>query len=555
MRVVAARERERLLRVARAQAALDPRLLAEHQPQAPVHDLVVVDDEHAQLAVARAGGDPARVEVRSGQAAPPAARASCPGSRSPNSTIPPSWSASSAASLSPIPLWRAFPRTPSLITSSTSVSPSLTSRQTSTCVGRRACARCGRPRRARTARAARAPAGPRPPRSRACSVRCRSRCSLRSRSTSSSSVVLGLRRLARQRALQGAAQVEQRGLQLGRDPLARGRAQLDLAGEHELDPEQALDHGLVHLAREVHPLLQLAGLGLLVGRQAREGGERGGLAQRPQQVALGVAQRRAVGPAVGEDHAEPAAGGGHRRAHERRLADQVLELVRHALGHRARDLDHAVLDERLARHRHGLDGHLGVGEDLERDPVRAGGADAPARAVVAEDHGAVHVGEPAGGLAQAAVERVAGRVGLDAREQLDERLERVDADRRLLRDRVALHAVNATRPACGPPRRARTRAGRRATGGGRRTTSRCCCGLPVRVHQRRQAGRVHERDLGQVEHDGVAVMAQPGEQVDELRRGGDVQLPVDDERAVSAQVGDLRDLPARWTVACSCPGR
>ena len=59
VRVVAARQRERLLRVAGGKAALDPRLLAEHQPQAPVHDLVVVDDQHAQLAVARAGGDPA----------------------------------------------------------------------------------------------------------------------------------------------------------------------------------------------------------------------------------------------------------------------------------------------------------------------------------------------------------------------------------------------------------------------------------------------------------------------------------------------------------------
>ena len=50
VRLVALRERQRLLAVARAQAALDPRLLAEHQPEAPVHDLVVVDDEHAQRA-------------------------------------------------------------------------------------------------------------------------------------------------------------------------------------------------------------------------------------------------------------------------------------------------------------------------------------------------------------------------------------------------------------------------------------------------------------------------------------------------------------------------
>ena len=128
---------------------------------------------------------------------------------------------------------------------------------------------------------------------------------------------------AAERALERAAQVEQRGLQLGADALAGGRAELGLAGEHELDAEQALDHRLVHLAREVHPLLQLAGLRLLVGGQAGEGGQRGGLAERPQQVALGVAQRRAVRAAVGQDHAQPAAGGGHRRADQRRLADQV----------------------------------------------------------------------------------------------------------------------------------------------------------------------------------------------------------------------------------------
>src|SRR4051812_24422824 len=173
---------------------------------------------------------------------------------------------------------------------------------------------------------------------------------------------LRLRRLAAERALERSAQVEERGLQLGADALARGGAQLRLAGEDELDPEEALDDGLVDLAREVHALLQLARLGLLVGGQAREGGERGDLAERPQQVALGIAERRAVGAAVAEDHAEPAARGGHRRDHERALLDEALELVRDALGHRAGDLDHAVLDERVARDGDGLHRHLGVGE-------------------------------------------------------------------------------------------------------------------------------------------------------------------------------------------------
>jgi hypothetical protein len=79
---------------------------------------------------------------------------------------------------------------------------------------------------------------------------------------------VGLGREPAERALERAAQVEQRGLQLGADPLARRGRELGLAGEDELDPEQPLDHRLMHLAREVHALLQLAGLRLLVGGQA-----------------------------------------------------------------------------------------------------------------------------------------------------------------------------------------------------------------------------------------------------------------------------------------------
>jgi hypothetical protein len=39
--------------------------------------------------------------------------------------------------------------------------------------------------------------------------------------------------------------------------------------------------------------------------------------------------------------------------------------------------------------------------------------------------------------------------------------------------------------------------------------------------------------------------AQAIQQPLQLRRGGDVELTVDDERPVAAQVGDLGDLPAR----------
>ena len=58
----------------------------------------------------------------------------------------------------------------------------------------------------------------------------------------------------------------------------------------------------------------------------------------------------------------------------------------------------------------------------------ARGAHAAVRLVVAEDHRAVHRGEPADRLAERRVEAVGRSVGLDAGEQLDERLERIDGD-------------------------------------------------------------------------------------------------------------------------------
>src|SRR4051812_10533243 len=70
-------------------------------------------------------------------------------------------------------------------------------------------------------------------------------------------------------------------------------------------------------------------------------------------------------------------------------------------------------------------------------------------------------------------------------------------------------------------------------------------GLEVGVHQRAQPGGVDERHLREVEHDGVAEPAHAREQPGDLGRGGDVQLAVDDEEPVAAQVGDLGDLPAR----------
>jgi hypothetical protein len=167
---------------------------------------------------------------------------------------------------------------------------------------------------------------------------------------------------------------------------------------------------------------------VLVGGQPRVRGERGDLAQSPQRLALAVAQRRAARSAIGQDHPEPAPGGRHRRADERRLAQQVAVLLRHLRRVVVADLDDAVLLERLARDRRRLHGQVRVLEDLELDPVGAGGVHAPAGVVVAEDDRAVHRGDPAGRLAEAAVEVVGLAVDVRSRQKLDERLERVDRD-------------------------------------------------------------------------------------------------------------------------------
>jgi hypothetical protein len=47
MRLVAPAHGDRLRACTRAETAIHPRHLAEHQPKAPVHDIVVVDHEHS----------------------------------------------------------------------------------------------------------------------------------------------------------------------------------------------------------------------------------------------------------------------------------------------------------------------------------------------------------------------------------------------------------------------------------------------------------------------------------------------------------------------------
>ena len=86
------------------------------------------------------------------------------------------------------------------------------------------------------------------------------------------------------------------------------------------------------------------------------------------------------------------------------------------------------LAQRLRGERRRLDRHVRVGELLEIESVRAGGAYPAPRGVVAEDHRSAHPREAADRLAQPVVEVGARRVALGLREHLDEQLERLDAD-------------------------------------------------------------------------------------------------------------------------------
>ena len=103
---------------------------------------------------------------------------------------------------------------------------------------------------------------------------------------------LGRARGAAERALNRRAQIGQRLLHLGRAAQAGLGGQVALAVERHRDPEQPLDHALVDLAGQVDPLLELARPLALGGHHARHRGERRRLAERPQQVPLGIVQRR-----------------------------------------------------------------------------------------------------------------------------------------------------------------------------------------------------------------------------------------------------------------------
>ena len=303
-----------------------------------------------------------------------------------------------------------------------------------------ACARCGRPRRARTARAARARPGRRPPRCPARSTIPSSGCASRSRATSS------CERRLRRAAPSGRAAAAARGAGRAARPAARpSRARAPRRGSgaslettSRTPNSRWITPSCTSRARSIRSCSWRAARRWNVAWRAASASAAGLPSVHSRSRSSSDSGR--ARPAVGEDHAAPAAAGRQRAADERRAVEQVAE----ALGHLARDrlgvhLDHAVLDERLARDRRRLDGHVRVGEAVEVEPVRARRAHAPARLVVAEDHRAVHRGEPAHRLAQRRVERVGGAVGLRAREQLDERLERRPRARRARARRSRSH--------------------------------------------------------------------------------------------------------------------
>ena len=213
---------------------------------------------------------------------------------------------------------------------------------------------------------------------------------------------------APQRTLEGAPQVRERKLRLACAALAGQRREIALAVQRHRDAEQPLDHALVDLPRQIDPLLELHRL-LGLGRDdPRHRRQRRRLAQRPEQVLLGVIKRRCRHQPVGEDHADRAAGRGHRHAEQAyRLLEIGLVLDGELPADVARYFDDGVSAERARRDRCRLDRHVRADERREVEPVRAGRPHPPASRVVAEDHRAPHSRQPADRLAQTGVEIVA----------------------------------------------------------------------------------------------------------------------------------------------------
>ena len=206
-----------------------------------------------------------------------------------------------------------------------------------------------------------------------------------------------------ERALQRAAKIAERRLRLGRAPSPGVGRQVALAVKRHRDAEQALDHALVDLAREVDPLLKL--LERLRARSRRSAPPPP--APRPcrASTAAGARSRRSADrPSARSARITPITrlGGRHRRADEPHRLARPAPHIPAGTGHADRRSSSITwsVRRRLGGDRCRLDRDVGAGKVREIEPVSAGRAHPPARVVVAEDQRAAHAGEPADRLAQ-----------------------------------------------------------------------------------------------------------------------------------------------------------
>src|SRR5207248_11422656 len=124
-----------------------------------------------------------------------------------------------------------------------------------------------------------------------------------------------LRWQGRERTLERPAQIADRLLHLDAAPLSFRRTERLRCAERQRHAEQPLQYPLVDLARQVEPFAETSRALLLPSDVARGGHQRGGLAERPQQVALTVGELERSPAPIGADNAVRAAGGAQRRAH------------------------------------------------------------------------------------------------------------------------------------------------------------------------------------------------------------------------------------------------
>ena len=232
---------------------------------------------------------------------------------------------------------------------------------------------------------------------------------------------------AAKRPLNRAAKLAERLLQLLGTAAPRLLVERLVTGERERDAEQTLDDALVQLARQVDPRLELCCTLVLARRGSRHRGQGGHLPEDPENLTLGVGELRLVAAAVGEDHAHPPATRGDRGADDRARLQPFDVLSRKFAFEVAGELEHAVLRERPHRERRGLRREVEVREQVHVDAVAAGGIDAPASGVVAEDQDAPHRGAAGDPLAEPAVEVVAETFLLALGEDIGKDLQRVRA--------------------------------------------------------------------------------------------------------------------------------